>query len=820
MRCRTALLLLWCAAQPLFAQWHSVTAVDSLVRTGGNTVTFLAGDATLTVQVLADDLFRIRFRQKASTDPDRSWAVVANSWPAVDAAMKDSSDAFVIRTPALTLVVAKKPLRLSFRDPAGAVINQDDSAKGMSWSGTEMRAWKSMPAKEQYYGFGEKAGAFEKRNLRMTMWNSDIPAYTAHTDPLYQSIPFFYGVRNGKAYGIFLDNTFRTTFDMGKEVRDQYSFGADDGELDYYFFYGPAPRNILARFTQLVGRMPLPPRWSLGYQQSRWSYTPERRVREIAQGFRSRMIPCDVIYLDIDYMDGYRIFTWSPKSFPNPAGLVRDLKIQGFTTAVIVDPGIKVDTGYAAYRSGLSGGHFLRNPDGTVYTGTVWPGVCAFPDFTSTAARRWWGDQFAGLVTTGVRGWWNDMNEPAVFDVPTKTMDLQVVHDGEGRKSPHARNHNVYGMQMTRATYEGALRLLPAERPFVLTRASYAGGWRYAASWTGDNVSSWEHLNMALTMCLSLSISGQPFVGSDIGGFIGSPSGELFARWLQLGVFTPLMRAHAEINSPNKEPWVYGEEYTAINRETINLRYRLLPYIYTVMAEASVSGIPAMRPMMFAYPDDAKLSSRSDQFMFGENILVAPVLAEKESTRTVEFPKGRWHDFWSGKGVEGGTSHSVAAPLGKIPVFARAGAVVPTQQVVQHAGASTINPLTLLAFPPDAMGEYTSSYYEDDGLSFGYLSGAFLRRTFTTRPGAGEVLLSISAAQGSYLPAKRGLAVQFLDFGEREPAGVTVNGESLERWGTGRKSRGGTGWDFDPASGSVTLLLVDGPQAMEIALKR
>jgi alpha-glucosidase len=816
----TALLVFLCAAHPLFAQWRSAPAVDSLSRSGPAGVTFRAGEAAMTVTVLADDLMRIRFTHGTGLPPDRSRAVVAAAWPTVQAVMNNAPDAFTITTSALTLRVAKNPLRLSFRDPAGAIISEDAPAKGMGWSGSEVRVWKTMPGDERYYGFGEKAGSFERGNLHMTMWNSDIPAYSAQTDPLYQTIPFFYGMRNGRAYGIFLDNTYRTSFDMGKEARDQYSFGAEDGVLDYYFFYGPAPRTILGRFTQLVGRMPLPPRWSLGYQQCRWSYTPDSRVREIASGFRSRRIPCDVIYLDIDYMDGYRIFTWHPKSFPDPEGLLRELKGMGFTTAVIVDPGIKVDTAYAAYRSGLAGGHFLRYPDGSLFTGKVWPGVCAFPDFTAPAARRWWGDQFAGLAAAGVRGWWNDMNEPSVFDVPGKTVDLGVLHDDEGLKTTHAKNHNIYGMEMTRATYEGARRLLPAERPFVLTRASYAGGWRYSAAWTGDNVSSWEHLSMALAMCLNLGISGQPFVGADIGGFIGHPSGELFARWLQLGVLTPLMRSHSVINEKNKEPWEYGSAFTDINRETINLRYRLLPYIYTVMSASSLSGLPAMRPMVFEHPGDARFTSTAGQFMFGDDMLAAPVLAEGETTKTVELPHGRWHDFWTGRAMNGGATYTVPAPIGHLPLFVPAGATIPMQQIVQHTGEAPINPLTLRTFPSHDGKAYISHYYEDDGSSFAYVDGVSFRRTFTARSVPGQVVLSLSGVEGSYVPPGRGVAVQFVDFGADPPSRVTLNGMRVAKAARGSGSIDGSGWEFDAPARTVIVRVPDSRGPMELVLSR
>ncbi|MBI3586598.1 MAG: DUF4968 domain-containing protein [Ignavibacteriales bacterium] len=556
-----------------------------------------AGKSTLRISLLAPDIVRIRLAPDGAFAPDQSVAIIKRDWQVLKPNVTETPTEIRIASREIAVVVRKSPLRLSFLDREGNVLNKDDAERGMSWDGQAVRVWKNMPLDENYYGFGEKAGSFNRKFKHMSMWNSDIPAYKADTDPLYQSIPFFYGVRKGKAYGIFFDNSYWSSFDMGKEDPERYSFGATGGELNYYFFYGPSPKKILTRYTELVGRMQLPPRWSLGYQQCRWSYYPESRVRKLASDFRSKNIPCDVIYLDIDYMEGYRIFTFSEKNFPQPKQMIADLAKDGFKMAVIVDPGIKADSSYHAFQSGMKRDVFLKYPDGKLFIGKVWPGDCAFPDFSNPVARTWWGANFDVLVDAGVRGFWNDMNEPSVFDVPTKTVDLKVLHNDNGLMTTHAKNHNTYGMQMTQATYEGVRKLQPTERPFVLTRASYAGGQRYSAAWTGDNVASWEHLELALPMLLNLSISGQPFVGSDIGGFIGSPDGELFARWLQLGVFSPLMRSHTVINSADQEPWSYGAKFEAINRKTIELRYQLLPYIYSTMYQASVTGIPAMRPL-------------------------------------------------------------------------------------------------------------------------------------------------------------------------------------------------------------------------------
>ncbi len=779
-RIPAALLLAAALESTTSAQWHSAGRVDAYRWTSDREVTVTSGPALLSVRLLADDLVRIRFTPHGTFAPDRSRAVIRQDWPVARPEISDSDDRLTISSHALRVTIRKNPLRLVVEDSTGTLLCADDSLRGMSWAGHEIRVWKQMPPDEHYFGFGEKAGMLDRSGTHMAMWNSDIPAYTADTDPLYESIPLFMGIRNGRAYGIFLDNSFRSSFDMGKECRDAYAFGVEDGELNYYVFAGPTPRSILARYGELTGRMPLPPRWALGYQQSRWSYPSETRVREIARGFRERRIPCDVIYLDIDYMDGYRIFTWNTRNFPDPPGMIGDLGKDGFKIAVIVDPGIKFDSTYTAFRTGLAGNHFVRYPDGRLYTGKVWPGVCAFPDFTDSAARGWWGKNFEGLVRAGVRGFWTDMNEPSVFDVPTHTMDLDVVHNDDGLKTSHAKNHNVYGLEMTRATREGIQRLRPDERVFVLTRASYAGGQRYAAAWTGDNVASWEHLGMALRMCLSFSLSGQPFVGSDIGGFIGAPSGELFARWLQLGVFTPLMRGHSVINEKNKEPWEYGAEFTDINRATIALRYRFLPYIYTVMREASETGLPPMRMMALAFPDQPALSGIDDAFMFGSELLVAPVLGEGMHRRAVRLPAGTWYNWWSDSAAAGGKEITVDAPLGTLPLFARAGAIVPMQQPVQYSDQAPIDPLTIVLFPPDGNSASAASYYEDDGHSMRYREGEYFLRTIEQRRIGQSLTVTLHASQGSYTPPKRSVILE-MHAAPVLPSEVRHNGIALKK---------------------------------------
>lgn len=802
---------------PLYghAQWHTLGTADSIRDDTQSSVTAYCGNAILRVEILSRTVARVRAAKgDGRLAPVTSWAVTGALPPA--AVLKTrQGDTVHLRTDRMDVALALDPLRLRFADPGGRTLNED-AAKGIAWSGNQVRAWKIMPPAERYLGFGEKAGLLNRRETHMTMWNTDIPGYTADTDPLYQSIPFFYGITDDASYGIFCDSPYRSSFDMGKESPSEYSFGAEDGDLIYYYIAGSSPREILQQFTALVGTMPLPPRWALGYQQSRWSYTPESRVREVAARFRSSRIPCDVLYLDIDYMEGYRIFTWNAKTFPQPRALLKDLSEMGFKTIVIVDPGIKVDTSYQAFRSGLAGDHFVRRNDGTLFVGPVWPGPCAFPDFPNAGARAWWGRQFAPLILDGVRGWWTDMNEPSVFDTPTKTMPPDNRHRPDTGPGDHAALHNVYGMQMTRATYDGVRALDPDRRPFILTRASYAGGQRYAAAWTGDNVATWEHLTMALTMCLNLSVSGQPFVGADIGGFIGMPSPELFARWLQLGVFTPLMRAHSVINAPNKEPWEYGERWTDINRATIELRYRLLPYVYTVMEHASRTGIPAMRPVAFAAPHH-KNRWTSEEFFFGDDVFVAPVVHEAQTRRAVTLPAGTWCDFWTSQRYSGDTSISVDAPLQRIPFFVRAGAALPTQQVLQFSDQEPADPLTFLVYSPDPGKSDSSAFYEDDGLTFAYARGVFARRKISQRASERELRIVLGSSEGSFVPSARQLVLRLA--GERRrPARVLVNGRVTPQWTAGQPRPQPASWQTDPESGEISVKMPDSRQSVTVII--
>jgi alpha-glucosidase len=786
--------------------WRPLRAITA-VRKLPNGVELRAGQSSLRVVAVADGVVRVRVARSGAFPADHSWAVLPEAVqnpPAVQ--ISDSARAVEFTVRGGKVRIEKNPLRVIFLDADGKVLTSD--ARTMAFSGSAFRIWKDMPEDEHYYGLGDKAGSMDRRGRAFTMWNTDTYGWQESTDPLYKDIPFFLALRNGVGYGVFLDNAFRSSFDFGKASRDSYSFGADGGELNYYFLFGPHPKKVLQAYTSLVGRTPLPPLWTLGFQQSRYSYMSEARVREVARTFREHQIPADALYLDIDYQQGNAPFTVDQQRFPNFEGMIKDLGKEGFKIVLITDLHIKKQTGYKPYDEGMAGDDFVKNPDGSVFVGKVWPGDSVFPDFTLERVRRWWGALYTDFVNMGVAGFWNDMNEPALFERPDKTMPLDTVHRLDwGGTETHRGIHNVYGMQNVRATYEGLLRLRPHERPFVLTRAAYAGTQRYAASWTGDNTSSWNHLRMMTPSLISLGLSGYPFVGADIGGFAGSPPPDLLTRWIELGTFTPIFRDHTTKGTLDQEPWVHGPEHEAIRRRYIDLRYQLLPYIYTNVEEMSRTGIPLMRPVFLEYPQAKDFYEEQDtgflpEYLFGRDLLIAPRVTEMLDPLEIEMPPGEWYDYWSGLKVpRGGIRFSPL--LDTVPVYVRAGAIIPQQPVVQYSAQKPDGPLFLRVYPgPDCAG----SLYQDDGTSFAYQKGDFLRVNYTCEAGPGSVRVKISAQQGSFAPWWSQVQVDVFGIGAN-PEQVTAGGTALH------------GWSYDPGTGRVTVTIPNPAQGTEIAVE-
>ena len=588
---------------------------------------------------------------------------------------------------------------------------------------------KHMPEQAHFFGLGDKPCALNLRGRRLEMWGADHYKFTPESDPLYKSIPFFLCLNQGTQYGIYFDNTMRSYFDFGHEREDRLLFGADGGQMDYYFIAGRDALDTIATYTRLTGLPPMPPLWALGYHQSKWSYYPESNVRELARQFRRRKIPCDAIHLDIHHMEDYQSLTWSKEHFPDPAGMVRSLEGDGFKIVTIADPGIKINPDNYVWRSGFERNVFCRRHDGALLEGDVWPGLCTFPDFTSPDTRNWWAGLLKKQVSEiGVRGIWVDMNEPAIF--PDRTFPDDTRHAFDGFSCSHLKAHNVYGQCMARATRKGMLTHAPDRRPFVLSRAGFAGLQRYAATWTGDNNSDWENLKMANLMVQRLSTSGISFCGADTGGFLGHPTPELFCRWMQMAAFHTFFRNHSNGEYGGQEPWCFGPLVEKHVRLAIMERYRLLPYIYTQFHRYHAEGLPIIRSLAIMYPDDPDMYWRSSEFFMGDSLYIVPVHHPGESGRFLYMPRGHWYSLWSdAPAPAAGEEVWVSTPLSRIPVFVRGGHLIPRWPVQQHTGQITVPHVTYdLWWAPES--EAVSYHYEDSGEGQAHRIGMYRLHRF------------------------------------------------------------------------------------------
>lgn len=739
---------------------------------------FSDGLTAYEILFFSPSVFRFRMAPQGEFLDGFSYAVVAYPEEALTVRAEETEEAVWLKTPELQLKMAKAGMLLSVFDGEGHLLNQD--AKGPSWQnnfdhgGYYLACRKTQQAQENFFGLGDKATEAPLWGKRFTLWNTDSYAFQAHhDDPLYRAIPFYIGLHSGLCYGLFYDNTFHSSFDFSTKGSHQVTYRAPGGELCYYFIAGPQMQQVVRRYAGLTGTTPMPPQWALGYQQSRWSYYPESRFHELAQTFRQKQIPCDVLYFDIDYMQDYKCFTWNQAHFPDPPKLLTALREQGFKGVAIIDPGLKKEKGYPIYEEARRKGFLCARGDDYLMEGSVWPGNCVFPDFTNPRARLWWGKLYKGLLEDGMAGFWNDMNEPSVFSIGTFPEDVR--HDFDGHPCSHRKAHNVYGQQMIRATYDGLVGLQGNERPFTLSRAGYAGMQRYGATWTGDNVASWEHLWLANVQCQRMNLSGVPFIGSDIGGFSEDPDGELFVRWVQLGVFHPLMRVHSAQNTAEQEPWSFGPEVEALCKRYIELRYQLLPYLYTVFWEHHRYGDPMLRPIVYLEQEEPRNLFRQDEFGLGDKLLVSPVLEAGAQGRSKYLPKGDWYFFWTNELHQGGQEIWVDTPLDTLPLFVKAGTLLPWGPVQQYVGEKTPDSLELLLYT--GLQELTSRLYEDDGHTQEYRTGHYLERQFHFAPTATGFRIRQEAA-GAFASPYQKFCLKMVG-GRGKPHWLSCDGEGL-----------------------------------------
>jgi alpha-glucosidase len=728
-------------------------------------------------------------------------------------------DRFMICTPLIRLEVALPDCQVTVRDaagrtllqdaPGGAVSSADETFHGASYASRTLV--RKSPPDEVVFGLGEKTGPLDRRGKSYFFWNSDTPGYPVDHDPLYQSIPFYVGMAEQEAYGVFLNNSWPTTIDVGDTQADEIRITALAGDLDQYVIAGPAIQDVLQRYTALTGRPPMPPRWSLGYHQARWSYTPDQQVLEIAGGFRSRGIPADAIWLDIDYMDGFRSFTWHPVDFADPAGLTSDLATQGFKTVAIIDPGLKADADWPIYQQGVAQGHFLMGPENLPFVGEVWPGASVFPDFTRPETRSWWASLFPAIVDVGVRGVWLDMNEPANFLAEHfHTVPGYVSAHSEGQPRSMDGVHNSYALAEAMASYQGLLEAAPEQRPFLLTRAGFAGIQRYAAVWTGDAASNMPSLKATFTMLLAMGLSGLPFVGSDVGGWTGSPSPELFARWLEVGSISPFFRTHVATDTPDQEPWSFGVEVEEIAGIHIRERYRLLPYFYSLFYQAHQTGLPLLRAMPLEFQQDPTTYHLSTQAMVGPWLLVAPVLHENVPDRTAYLPAGQWLEWHSGRSLTGPGYVTVDVSLQALPLFLRPGAIVPSGPVLDYSDQAPLSPLQLDLLPGPSPTSF--SLYEDDGETREHLAGeaAVIRYDLASTPTGAT--LTAGPRVGTYTPPARPLRLRFRPV-DKPVSKVTLNGAPLPEIPQGATpGDGDVGYRTDPNDRSLWVFLPDQDQ--------
>lgn len=781
-----------------------------------------AGSATVEVTALAPDLFRVGLFPYGRAVSYSSDAVVAQDWEAGKVILQEEDEQLSLTTSLASAHLSLNPLRIGFTDKTGRAFATDDPELGMGLLpaaetaalvplanavgtlGTPARVFKQHVSGERYFGCGERIGALDKTGSHQVFWNIDPPqGHTALQNNLYVSIPFTLVMAHGQAWGLFLDSSGKVEFDLAAEHPERSWFGTASGDLIYYVFCGPTPQAVLARYTELTGHTPLPPLWSLGNGQSRFSYETAEEVRSIARSFRERDIPCDSLYLDIDVLDGYRVFTWNKEHFPDPDGLLSELREMGFHVVCIVDAGVKVDEQYPVYLDGKQRDLYCKTVKGDDFQNAVWPGVCVFPDFINPEAREWWGTQHRALLDAGIAGIWCDMNEPALFIPLNSTMPLDVVHRGTDGPRLHLQAHNAYGSLMVQATREGLLRLQPHHRPLVISRAGYAGIQRHALLWTGDNLSTWEHFFTSMAQLQNLGLSGVGWVGVDVGGFYFHSNGELLTRWTEFGIFQPFCRNHSEKQTRHQEPWVFGEPYETICRTMLQLRQRLIPYLYTLFEECHRTGAPLLRPLFWAYPEDAATYTLEDEFLCGDALLVAPITRPGAEYRHVYIPQGEWFHYWSGTRIEGPAHILAHAPLGQPALYVKANTALPLWPGMNYVGEQANDPLTFLLYP--AEGRNQATLYEDAGDGYEYVNGVYARRVITCEREERYIHILISEQEGSFVPLRQRLCLELREL-PAEPEMVLLGEVQPD-------------WRYDPTARSLFIDLEATSAALDLSIQ-
>jgi len=569
--------------------------------------------------------------------------------------------------------------------------------------------WKlssRLTPEEHIYGLGERTAPLNLRPGSYVSWNTDPGGnYSSTADPLYIGTPIYLSLSSHGSYLVYFENSFKSRYVIG----DDFEATFDGGKLSYYLIIGSL-ETIFEQLAELLGLPLLPPRWSLGYHQSRWGYRSEADIRKLVDGFMAHDLPISVIHLDIDYMDGFRVFTINTKRFPDMKRLTKDLDSKGIKVVATINPAVKQDPDYKVFADGVKNDVFCKLPGGKVLGGVSWSGWSVFPDFTNAEVRKWWSAQYQFLLDSGISGIWHDMNEPVSMSIwGDMSFPEMVQHDMEGRGGDHREAHNLYGLLINKTGHEALRQMLPDKRPWIFSRSGWAGLQRYAWNWTGDVESSWEALKQTIPTILGLGLSGHAFSGVDIGGYSGNPDAELYLRWFQMATFLPLFRTHSATGTKPREPWAYGEDTTSIVRNFLKLRYSLMPYVYTLAWKTSQSGVPPVRPVFWDAPGDPKLWDIGDEFMLGDAILVAPIVYKGATARQVSLPPGTWYSYWDDKVWQGPGEYLVTVSQEVIPIFIKGGSILPLEENKQ---------LVLHIYIAEGKS-VSSDLYFDDGDGYG-----------------------------------------------------------------------------------------------------
>ncbi|MDB5275264.1 MAG: glycoside hydrolase family 31 [Ferruginibacter sp.] len=723
------------------------------------------------IHAYSDHIIRVRI-SKNKTLNSFSYALVDNQIPLFENySIKEEGNSITLSTNAINVEIEKAPaFSITFKNKAGQIINEDvkGTCFGTTFSGDKATVYKKLQEGERFVGLGEALGNLDKRGMGITLNNTDNYKYGDTRLPMYISVPFYIGIHHQDVYGLFYNNSYKSFFNFASSTPNFSSVSFEGGDMDYFFMYDESLAKVIEHYSSLTGKMQLPPKWSIGYHQSRCSYYPQEKVTWIAETFRRKKIPLDCIVLDADYQQGYQPFRVNKERFPDMPGLAASLAKMNIELTASVYPGVKIDSSYELYTDGLKKNVFIKYADGSLFKTEIAPLPVLLPDYTNPNTRAWWIDKMKWLPDNGIHGYWNDMNEPAVAG---SYLPDNLVFNFDGHATNAQEAKNVYGFQMARSSYESAVKYGNGRRPFVLTRSAFAGVQRYSAVWSGDNTASDEGLLSGVLLNSQMGLSGIPFAGPDLGGYIGDGTKDLFKRWIEVGVFSPFVRNHKGFFTPDNEPWSYGEEIEGIAKTFIEFRYRMMPYVYSAFYEASQTGMPIARSLCINYPFDDKVYDNvyQYQFLFGAAMLVVPVTS-LENNKKIYLPKGVWYNIYSDEKITGEKSWTQDVPAYQIPVFIKASSVIPMQSVVQSAKEKPSDTLWLHVYNGKEKNSFV--YYEDKGDGMEYQKGGYCKRVITFDPVQKQLLLQTQ--EGTYQSDFKQLQLVFHGF-ENAITGVSIN---------------------------------------------